>query len=231
MTNDTPMNRLIWHSLQTCHARFAEGSELALTFQEDVSPFIASKDDSAASLNALSQLVNSHPHRKFLLMQKDPIHLPDTVFTEKTDTGVQMILDGEASLNTRASSEIIPLTTSDAAEMLALATLTEPGPFFTRTHEMGNFCGIKRDGKLIAMAGERLKIPGMSEITAVCTHPDYRGQGLATHLIKHAAQQMQQRGETPFLHTYASNTGAISLYKHLGFRLRCDVNLAVITAC
>lgn len=124
--------------------------------------------------------------------------------------------------------DIVTLTRDDASEMLALATLTEPGPFRSRTHEMGHFRGVRIGGRLAAMAGERMRFPGFTEVSAVCTHPDFRGRGLARRLSKVVSAAIQARGETPFLHAWKNNHSAIALYETLGFRWRCDVNVAVL---
>jgi len=112
--------------------------------------------------------------------------------------------------------------------MLALATLTKPGPFFARTHQLGDFIGVKKNGALVAMAGERMKPPGFTEVSGVCTHPDHRGHGYAAGLSRIVASRILERGETPFLHAFATNTGAISVYRALGFALRRDITLTVL---
>ena len=104
--------------------------------------------------------------------------------------------------------------------MLALAEVTKPGPFLPRTHELGAFYGVRIGGRLIAMAGERLKLPGYTEITAVCTHEDFRGMGLAAALIARVADGIQARGETPFLHVFSHNASAIAVYRRLGMTFR-----------
>jgi predicted GNAT family acetyltransferase len=114
--------------------------------------------------------------------------------------------------------------------MLALATLTRPGPFFERTHELGEFIGVREGGRLIAMAGERMKPDGFTEVSGVCTHPDFRGQGHAAALTRIVASRIRERGETPFLHAYASNAPAIALYERLGYRLRRNVLMVRLTA-
>jgi predicted GNAT family acetyltransferase len=104
--------------------------------------------------------------------------------------------------------------------MLDLVRRTKPGPFLSRTIELGNYLGIRRDGALVAMAGERLHPPGWTEISAVCTDVAFRGQGLAARLVKAVAAGIRHRGETPFLHAAGNNTNAIRLYQTLGFTLR-----------
>jgi predicted GNAT family acetyltransferase len=113
--------------------------------------------------------------------------------------------------------------------MFALANLTRPGPFCERTHRLGDFVGVKVDGQLVAMAGERLRLPGFTEVSGVCTHPDHRGHGYAAALMSVVAGRIQGWGETPFLHVYAHNTGAIRLYEALGYRVRRVMKMTVLT--
>jgi predicted GNAT family acetyltransferase len=116
----------------------------------------------------------------------------------------------------------------DAAEMLALAELTRPGPFTLRAQALGTFWGVKSDGRLIAMAGERLKQLGFTELSGVCTHPEFRGRGLGRTLSVFVANQIAARGEVPYLHSYATNADAISLYESIGFRIRTTLNVAIV---
>jgi predicted GNAT family acetyltransferase len=127
-----------------------------------------------------------------------------------------------------STAHIEPLSAADAAEMVALATLTQPGPFRIRTHELGAFSGIRHDGRLVAMAGERMKLDGYTEVSGVCTHPDFRGRGYGAALSHAVAARIRDRGETPFLHARAANTAAISLYESLGFKLRRDMTVTVL---
>ena len=114
--------------------------------------------------------------------------------------------------------------------MRALAGLTKPGPFVERTHELGRFIGIRHEGQLVAMAGERMRPPGWTEISAVCTDPQFRGQGLATRLTLAVAAAIRARGDTPFLHVMADNVTAIRLYETLGFRARRSAPFVVVQA-
>jgi predicted GNAT family acetyltransferase len=145
----------------------------------------------------------------------------------KKAQGVQMIFENH-DLSSHDTSGILGLGDADATEMLELATLTEPGPFLPRTHHMGRFWGVRIDGRLAAMAGERMRFPGYTEVSGVCTHPDFRGRGLARSLSAHVAQRILERNETPFLHAWSTNDAAIALYRSLGFRIRSQVNVVVL---
>jgi predicted GNAT family acetyltransferase len=112
--------------------------------------------------------------------------------------------------------------------MIELTALTKPGPFGPRTHELGTYLGIRLQGKLVAMAGERLKVPGHTEVSAVCTHPEHTGKGYAAVLMAEVMRRIRKRGETPFLHVRADNERAIKIYKRLGFRERKLGHFAVL---
>lgn len=126
--------------------------------------------------------------------------------------------------------ELEALTDADGPEMLALATLTRPGPFLEKTHLLGPFVGVRREGRLVAMAGERLRIDGYGEVSGVCTHPDHRGQGLAGALMRIVTTRILQRGETAFLHARATHVETIAFYETLGFRPRAPIDYRVLAA-
>jgi predicted GNAT family acetyltransferase len=141
----------------------------------------------------------------------------------------QMVYEASAPPERSSSDpEIIDLSAPDVPEMLELTALTKPGPFNRRTHELGTYLGIRRDGRLVAMAGERLKVPGYTEVSAVCTHPDHAGHGYARILMTEVMRRICYRGETPFLHVREDNVRAIELYKRLGFKQRVLSHLAVL---
>ncbi|SPF02752.1 GNAT family N-acetyltransferase [Streptomyces sp. MA5143a] len=202
-------------SLTGPHARFAERSGRVLRYPVDVSPWLAlphhpdARDwaDLAALAGPGSEVAVPAYSGRF------PADWEVTFDLE----GVQFVDDGIAAA---PDAEAVPLGPADVPEMLDLVERTQPGPFLPRTIELGTYLGIRRGGALIAMAGERLHPPGWTEISAVCTDPAFRGEGLATRLIHAVAHGIRERGETPFLHTAAINTTAIRLYESLGFRLR-----------
>lgn len=218
------LDRPVWSSLATRHAAFAVGGERARRFAPDINPLAGARDDAPESLAELAQLVPTDG--PLLLLQADAVVLPAGTELATEAPGVQMVLERLAELP--ADPRIVALTAADAPTMLALATLTIPGPFSARSPELGEFYGVKDGGALLAMAGERMKHPGYSEISGVCTHPDARGRGLARSLSAHVARRILARGETPYLHAYASNTAAIQLYTALGFRLRAEMHVVAI---
>jgi predicted GNAT family acetyltransferase len=219
-----PLDRPVWASLITHHAALSEGNALARRFARDVNLFASSRDETAAALAALADLVE--PGDNVFVLQVPNIAIPPGLVAGKTAKGVQMV--ATRSMTLERASDIRTLTEEDAPEMLELATLTEPGPFLARTHAMGTFLGIRIGGRLAAMAGERMRFPGYTEVSGVCTHPEFRGRGLARRLSAAVAAAIEARGEQPFLHAWKTNQAAISLYEGLGFKVRTDVNVAVL---
>ncbi|EHR73682.1 putative acyltransferase [Burkholderiales bacterium JOSHI_001] len=219
-----PLDQPVWPSLNSHHAPLSEGGALARRFLPDVNLFGASVDDSAPALDALAALLPAR--QPLLLLQARPVVLPPGLVAVKQALCVQMVATGPVAVPDESHIQV--LTDADAPEMLALARLTEPGPFLERTHTMGRFLGVRIDGRLAAMAGERLRWSGFTEVSGVCTHPDFRGRGLAGRLSAAVAANIQARGDQPFLHAWATNAPAISLYRALGFQIRGEMNAAVL---
>ncbi|MDH6218960.1 GNAT family N-acetyltransferase [Streptomyces pseudovenezuelae] len=197
------------------HAHFAERQGRVLRYPVDVSPWLALPDDPDAE-DWADVAALAGPGAEIALPGFRG-EVPDGWEVTFRIDGVQFV---DAGLAAAPEPEAVRLGPADVPEMLDLVERTRPGPFLPRTIEMGTYLGIRRDGALIAMAGERLHPPGWTEISAVCTDPAFRGEGLATRLILAVAHGIKERGETPFLHTGAHNTTAIRLYEALGFRLR-----------
>ena len=220
-----PLDRPIWSSLTSRHAALSEGNSLARRFTPSIHPFGATLDASSESLAALAGI--TRPGETVVMLQRDEIPVPRGFVLASEAAGVQMV--AHRSLERIEDERIERLTEADAAEMLDLATLTKPGPFTLRAQALGEFWGVRQNGRLIAMAGERLKQEGMAEVSGVCTHPDARGRGWGKRLTLFVAGKIAARGEQPFLHTYAGNEAAIALYDKIGFRLRSKMNVAVLT--
>jgi ribosomal protein S18 acetylase RimI-like enzyme len=204
----------IWASLTGPHARFAERLGQAARYPVDVAPFLAVSPDSDARVwTDIAELAGPGA---VVALARGTTPPPDWELVERVPA-VQLV---DAGVAVAEDAEAVPLTKDDVPEMLALVERTRPGPFRPRTIELGTYLGIRRGGALVAMAGERLHPPGWTEISAVCTDPAFRGEGLATRLVLAVAAGIRARGETPFLHAAASNVHAIRLYESLGFRLR-----------
>ncbi len=220
-----PLDRPIWHALVGRQAAFAVGSGGARRFRQDVSPFVACADDTPEALADVTALLAVGEQALFL--QRGPVPVPPGTRVVDGGTGVQMV--AEHYLPTDPPPGIVALARADTRAMVSLATLTRPGPFRARTPRLSQFWGVKdADGRLLAMAGERLRLPGMSEVSGVCTHPQARGRGLAAMLSRHVASEIVRRGEVPFLHVYIDNAGAIRLYEALGFRRNGKVEALLV---
>jgi ribosomal protein S18 acetylase RimI-like enzyme len=207
-----------WASLHGTHARFAERLGQVVRYPVDVAPFLAIPDQhDDAVWRDIAKLAG--PGEEALLTGP-MIAPPEGWEVVMRVPGVQ--LAGE-HVTGADDVEAIVLGPKDAPEMLALIERTKPGPFRPRTVELGTYLGIRRGGALVAMAGERLHPPGWTEISAVCTDAEFRGQGLAARLVRAVVAGIHARGETPFLHTSADNANAIRLYESMGFRLRREV--------
>ena len=222
------LDDVVWNALTSRQAQVALGDgRRALRFDPAFGVFAATADDGAESLAALAALVRAHGD--VALLQPAAAPCPQGLAVVSEAAGVQMVASALAPAEPPCFT-VTDLTDDDGPEMLALATLTEPGPFFARTHQLGAFVVVKLDGRLVAMAGERMKPAGFTEVSGVCTHPDHRGRGYAGGLMRIVAGRILARGETPFLHAYASNTAAIALYEALGFSLRTMVIMTRLTA-
>lgn len=221
---NTLLDRPVWASL--LHApHLAEGGDLARRYRRDVNLFASARDDGAASLAALAALVGAG--ESVYLAQVAPVQVPPGLQLVRSAQGVQM-LAMRPVVPVDGPEAVVVLGDADAPEMLALAQLTEPGPFLPRTHSMGRFVGVRIGGRLAAMAGERMRFAGATEVSGVCTHPDFRGRGLARRLSAVVAHAIQQRGEQAFLHAWVSNRAAITLYEGLGFETRTELQVAVL---
>jgi ribosomal protein S18 acetylase RimI-like enzyme len=208
-----PLDNPVWLALTTLQSRFAEGTELARRFPVEITRLAAMRELSPDCLADLHQLCATPAGVLFVA----PPKLAGWTILREFPLA-QMVCDGLRPVN--SGQPFDELGPADAAAMLALAELTQPGPFGLRTGELGSYLGIRNAGTLIAMAGERMRLPGYTEISAVCTHPDRRGRGYAAVLMSELMRRIATRGETPFLHVRQDNTGAIRIYERLGFTIR-----------
>ena len=223
--SDTPLDRPVWSMLTGPQAALALGDDLAVRIDPGFGPFAAARDQSAEALAALGALAVTG--EELWLVETDQWPVPPGMHMLRTARLVQMVADspmppqpGDAACDL--------LDERDAADMTALALATKPGPWGAMTRLYGQFYGIRDAGRLAAMAGERMRPAlGLAEVSAVCTWPDYRGQGLAGQLIRRVMAGFTARGDLPFLHSYAENAKAIGLYQSLGFEIRREMVVTV----
>jgi GNAT superfamily N-acetyltransferase len=217
----------IWYALSTAQRALAQSNGLAKRFPSDVAPFGGLIDQSAAAYDALEEMLPGAVTALFL--DAEPV-LPSNWEMVHSGGMYQMTCQAPAPGADHAEENQVfrSLTKADVPDMLALAKLTEPGPFLPRTIELGAYFGVHDSGSLVAMAGERLRLTGFTEISAVCTHPKYRGRGYGNALLSALISRIMRRGETPILHVRTENLTAVRLYEKLGFKVRAQLHLAVI---
>ena len=214
----------VWSALSTTHASFAEGDELAKRYPVDVAPFAATRDQSTESYDSLARLLGLGVTAALPLAAMPDLPAGWTVV--RNVDSAQMVWNGSVPPPVKHTLEDLDVSQID--EMVALVELTKPGPFFRRTPELGSYLGVREKGQLVAMAGERLRPLGYTEISAVCTHPEYRGRGYASSLVSMLIQRITKRDEIPFLHVRTENIGAIRVYEKLGFKTRRIINIAIV---
>ena len=224
---DHPLENVIWQALTTRQAHFAEAYGEARRFMREVTLLSAFREPSDEGYQSLADLVGANGTAAVFL--DEPYQELKGWEVVATAPLLQIVSqdDGTAS-NISLPHEIIELGPPDSAEMIQLTSLTKPGPFGKRTHELGNYVGIRKDGKLVAMSGQRLQVPDYTEVSAVCTHPEHTGNGYAAALMLEVMRRIRERGETPFLHVRGDNARAIALYERLGFRTRKRGHFAVL---
>jgi ribosomal protein S18 acetylase RimI-like enzyme len=218
------LDRPIWGALTTRHDHLAEINGPARRYPADIAPFADMEDFSRTGFAALYALLQ--PGEPAVLFTPEPVQAPAPFETVMAASGDQMIgtpipVDG-------VLPEIMRLGDEDAPEMRALVELTRPGPFGPRTHQLGRFFGIRVDGRLAAITGERMTPGPYTEMTAVCVHPDFRGRGYAQVLLAHVGRLIVARGEIPFLHVFSDNASAIALYQRQGMALRRRLHVTVL---
>ncbi|NUT48208.1 MAG: GNAT family N-acetyltransferase [Saccharothrix sp.] len=220
MEHDTAvLDDPVGESLRGHHARLARRLGGAATFHSGVATFSAvAVDPDARAWSDLAQLLGPGEFADMFTCPALPPADWEPVFVLE---GRQMTWSG--ALPPAPAGDVVELGADDVPEMLDLAERTKPGPFWPRTRELGTYLGIRDNGTLVAMAGERLHPPGWTEISAVCTAAEARGQGHAARLVGALVTRITARAERPFLHVSEANTGAIALYERLGFETRKHV--------
>lgn len=221
---DSQLDRPVWHALSTALAPLALGSPRAKRFLPAVNLFGATPSDTPDELAELVGLFG--PGETMVTLQAGPIATLPGMSLIKSGALVQLIATRPVA-TIESPHPLLPLGALDAAEMLALAELTKPGPFRFETYRIGQFYGVRINQQLVAMAGTRMRFPGYCELSGVCTHPDFRGHGLARLLSAHIACAIFARGERAFLHSWADNDAATNLYRDLGFEVCAQMTASV----
>jgi len=224
-----PLDNIIWQALTTRQTGFAESFGEARRFMPEVTLLGAFREPTPQGYESLAGLLSARGTIGVFLEQP---YQPHTGWEFIAGAPLlQMVCEnGSAPPSSHGDSgpELVQLGDADSPEMIELTALTKPGPFGKRTHELGTYLGIRQEGKLVAMAGERMKVPGWTEVSAVCTHPEHTGHGYARILMSEVMRRIRNRGETPFLHVREDNVRAIELYKRLGFSTRLRGHFVVL---
>ena len=208
-----PLSNPVWSSLTGPHAHLGLAAGKVRRYRPEVAMFVSVEDwidpDMPGLMEALGDTTAG-------FVTEGPVALPSGIEVVRTADVAQMICENWTPVP--VTLDIVPLGEANEREMVELVDLTKPGPFAPKTRLMGSFRGLFDDGRLVAMSGERWRTDEFAEISAVCTHPDYRGRGYAKQFVSQGGNEIIAGGRTPFLHTFASNAVAIATYEKLGFR-------------
>jgi ribosomal protein S18 acetylase RimI-like enzyme len=219
-----PRDNPVWSALSGPHERFALRAGGAARYVPAVSPFAGLADPAdPACWASLATLLGPGGTAVLAGVEK----VPRGWELLRATPGVQLVHD---SAEGAPEPDAVVLGAADVPEMLDLVGRTEPGPFAERTVELGRYVGLRVGERLVTMAGERLRLPGWTEISAVCTDPAFRGEGLAARLVQDVMAAIRARGDRPMLHAAKTNTGAIRIYRRLGFTHRREVLFAGVRA-
>lgn len=222
--NSSPLENPFWSALSTHHANLAIADELARRYPADIAPFAGVVTSDARAVAQLERLVSAGESLYLLGLVPE---LGPAWTVQRRSSLPQMVC--AEPIEVRPGPDWVELNDAHRADMLALTALVFPGFFRARTLLMGRYIGIYDGGRLVAMAGERLRVDGYQEISAVCTHPDYAGRGYAQRLVTEVSNAARARGFTPFLHVYRENERAVSVYERLGFAVRKELPLWHVT--
>jgi GNAT superfamily N-acetyltransferase len=216
--DDPELDNPFWSSLLTRHRHVAHSAGTVARYPADVAPFLGVADPDADVEAALDMLV---PENETVLLLGIAPRVREGWQLDAFADLAQMVCPGPIEIID--GPDVIELTDAHLADALALTALVYPHYFRPRTMELGRYFGIYQDGRLAAMAGERLGMDALQEISAICTHPDFNGGGFARRLTGLLANDNMDRGRMPFLHVSHDNVRAKRMYEQLGFRHRRDI--------
>jgi ribosomal protein S18 acetylase RimI-like enzyme len=217
-----PLDQPAFAALTSRHQHLAETAGGALRYQPDIIPFAV---PDAGDTGALARLVK--PGETTVILQAERIETPNGFSEVLRDRVVQLVAEGPPP-PLPDDPRVIRLSADDAPEMLDLAMATKPGPFTLRALDLGAFWGVRQNGRLVAMAGVRMSMPGFTEVSGVCAAPEARGQGMARLLSLKVMRLIAEAGDVPFLHAWTTNAAAIGLYQSIGFTHRAELHVAML---
>lgn len=223
LTYSHPLDNPMWEALSSRQSMFNEGDENLKMFPAEMSPFVGmhlwDEKDIAMAKEKLPK------GRIFSFVFHKDIQLPLEFEIMVAIPLYQLVCTTECNCTLANPDSVVvrSLTIEDIPKMLEITAMTKPGPFTQRTIEFGDYMGIFCGEQLVAMAGNRMKVPGYSEVSAICTHPDHLGKKYASFLTAQACERIRKEGFTPFLHVKADNQRAIEVYKRMGFEIRAEV--------
>ena len=215
----------VWNALISGNQLLAHGTERVKFFAGDVSPFMGFEDPRAPAFEELRALVPAE--RRLGVMSPEALAVPSQWQVQQRMRVYQMVQEQPISAPP-AAPNLVPLGPEHVPVMLALTKLMNPGPFFSNTSAFGHYEGIFDGDELVAMAGQRLHPAPYTEISAVCTHPEYLGRGYASHLMRYQAHRIRAAGGIPFLHVKTDNATAIKVYRALEFMVRSEMSICII---
>ncbi len=225
---DHVLDDVAWHALTGPHAHLAESGAggVARRYRDEIAPFCGVEHLDPAGWEALAELVGQGGTAVFLRGEVEPT--PAGWRELLREPATQYVAGDLTEPPAQATREVVELTASDSPDMVPLAAATEPGPFGPNSHLTGRWFGIRRGGRLVAMAGERMRVDGFGEVSGVCVDPAVRGAGLGAVVTLAAAHGIQERGDRAMLHVRDGNEGAHRLYRRVGFEVRRSVTVAVL---
>jgi predicted GNAT family acetyltransferase len=213
----------IWTALTTRHTELAEGDDIAKRYLPAFTTLAGLKEETEAAFASLARITNKT--QRIGLCSLNDFSVPSMWICSAKFLVAQMIC---RELKECKSYPMETLTHADVPEMKELVMQTQPGPFSDRTIDFGTFLAIKENGKIVAMAGQRMKLPGYDEVSAVCTHPDHQGKGYARALVHEISKRIVAAGNTPILHVRSENPAGIKSYEAVGFKTRREFYFGVL---
>jgi GNAT superfamily N-acetyltransferase len=208
-----PLSNPVWHGLAGPHAHLGLSAGKVRRYRAEIAMFVAVEDPRDPDMPGLLDLIGDGAAG---FITEGPVSVPPGVEVLRRADVQQMVVEDWTPVPVEL--DMVPLGEVDEQAMLDLTELTKPGPFFRKTRLMGTYRGLFDDGRLVAMSGERMRTGTCAEVSAVCTHPDYRGRGYAKQFVSQGGNEIVAQGKTPFLHTFADNAVAIATYEKLGLR-------------